>query len=126
MAGPAYYSGTMSISKNEDWVVPFLYQAATDETATSFVPIDLTGSLLKLEIRNLEIDHEALVSVFSPDNGIYITDAVGGQFTIIIERSKMTHLAEGTYYTDLVRLTPTGYQERLWEGSADVVEGTTR
>jgi hypothetical protein len=28
--------------------------------------------------------------------------------------------------SDIVRLMPNGWQERLWEGTATVVEGTTR
>jgi hypothetical protein len=35
-------------------------------------------------------------------------------------------LAPGQYVTDLVRYMASGYQERLWEGTAIVVEGTTR
>jgi hypothetical protein len=125
MAGPAYYSGQMNIAKNEDWVVPFLYQSV-DSTGTVFTPIDLTGSTLKLEIRVQETDHEALVSVFSPDGGIVINNATQGEFTILIDRAHLVYLAAGQYFTDLVRLMPTGYQERLWEGVASVVEGTTR
>jgi hypothetical protein len=125
MAGPAYYSGQMNISMNEDWIVPFLYQSV-DDTGTIFSPIDLTGSTLKLEIRIQESDHEALVSVFSPDNGIFITAATQGEFTILIERDHMLHLAAGQYFADLVRLMPNSYQERIWEGTATVVQGTTR
>jgi hypothetical protein len=125
MAGPAYYSGQMNIALNEDWIVPFLYQTV-DITGTIFSPIDLTGSTLKLEIRIQETDHEALVSVFSPGNGIIITDAIQGEFTILIDRPHLIHLSAGQYFTDLVRLTPDGYQERLWEGVALVVQGTTR
>jgi hypothetical protein len=125
MAGPSYYSGTMNISRNEDWVVPFLYQSV-DSTGTVFTPIDLTGSVLKLEIRTQETDHEALVSVSSPDDGIIINNATQGLFTIVIDRPHMIYLAPGQYFTDLVRLMPNGYQERLWEGSATVVQGTTR
>jgi hypothetical protein len=126
MAGPAYYTGVMNISKNEDWVVPFLYSAVASDGVT-MTPIDLTGSLLKLEIRKQEIDHEAIVFSFSsPDDGITITNAVGGAFTILIERDKSVRLAAGVYVTDLVRLMPNGLQERLWEGTATVVDGTTR
>jgi hypothetical protein len=125
MAGPAYYSGQMNIAKNEDWIVPFLYQMV-DQTGTVIAPIDLTGSILKLEIRIQETDHEALVSVFSPDNGIIITSATQGQFTVLIDRPHLVHLAAGEYYCDLVRLMPNGLQERVWEGQAYVVEGTTR
>jgi hypothetical protein len=124
MAGPSYYTGVMNISQNEDWVVPFLYAQSSD--GVTFTPIDLTGSLLKLEIRSAESEHEAIVSTFSPDNGIIITNAVGGSFTIVIDRSKSVRLAPGTYYTDLVRTMTSGLQERLWEGTATVVEGTTR
>jgi hypothetical protein len=125
MAGPSYYSGQMNIALNEDWIVPFVYQSV-DPTGTIYTPIDLTGSTLKLEIRIQELDHEALVSVFSPDNGIEITNAAQGAFTILIDRAHLVHLAAGQYFTDLVRLTPNGYQERLWEGVAVVVQGTTR
>jgi hypothetical protein len=125
MAGPAYYSGQINIAKNEDWIVPFVYQTV-DTTGTIFTPIDLTGSLLKLEIRVLETDHEAIVSVFSPSNGIIFTNATLGQFTILIDRLLLVRLAAGDYFTDLVRLMPNGLQERMWEGTATVVEGTTR
>jgi Flp pilus assembly protein TadG len=125
MAGPSYYSGQMNIALNEDWVVPFVYQSV-DSTGTIYTPVDLTGSTLKLEIRIQETDHEALVSVFSPNNGIIITNATQGQFTVLIDRPHLVHLAAGQYFSDLVRLTPGGYQERLWEGVAVVVQGTTR
>lgn len=115
----------MNIAKNEDWIVPFLYDTIGQDGVTRS-PIDLTGSLLKLEIRILETDHEALVSVFSPDHGIFITDASNGLFTILIDRAHLMHLAAGDYFVDLVRLMPNGYQERMWEGTATVVEGTTR
>jgi hypothetical protein len=124
MAGPAYYSAIVSIAKNEDWIVPFVYSSPNGGGAG--VPINLTGSTLKLEVRMREADHEALISVFSPDNGIVITDAAAGQFTITIARSRLSRVAAGSYFVDFVRLTPTGVQERIWEGEATIVDGTTR
>jgi hypothetical protein len=120
MAGPAFYSGVMNIAKNEDWIVPFVYREP------SGTPINLAGSTLKLEIRRQESDHEALVSISSPQNGITITNAAQGEFTILINRTLLARVAPGNYVTDLVRLMPTGLQERIWEGAAVVVEGTTR
>lgn len=125
MAGPAYYEGTMNISKNEDWIVPFIYGSYAIDGIT-ILPIDLTDSLIKLEIRVRETDHEALVSVFSPDHGIVMNDPVNGQFTIVILRDKMHHLTAGIYFADLVRLMPNGFQERILDAQAIVVEGTTR
>ena len=125
MAGPSYYTGQMNVAKNEDWVVPFLYQMV-DETGTVVSPIDLTGSTLKLALRKQEIDHEALVLVFSPDGGIMLTNPTQGLFQVVILRNLLSNLEAGQYFADMVRLMPNGYQERMWEGVAVVVEGTTR
>jgi hypothetical protein len=38
----------------------------------------------------------------------------------------LARLAAGTYFADLVRLMPNGYQERMIDAQAVVVEGTTR
>ncbi len=79
-----------------------------------------------MEIRAQESDHEVMISVASPDQGITITDAPGGAFTILIDRTTlMQQLQPGDFVTDLVRLMPNGYQERLFEGIVTVVEGTT-
>lgn len=125
MAGPAYFGITMNVAKNEDWIMPFLYGTTTDDGAT-VAPIDLTGSTLKLEMRIREVDHEAVVSVRSPDEGIDIVSAAGGSFQINILRSQLARLAVGDYFVDLVRLLSNGNQERIFEGTATVVEGTTR
>jgi hypothetical protein len=127
MPGPTYYDATVNIALNEDWIVPFVYGTyATDGVTVQ--PFDLTGSTLKMEIRVLEEDNEAIVSVFSPDNGIqfYNNDPTTGQFTINITRDKLWRLYPGTFVVDCIRLLDNGYQERLFEGSAVVVQGTTR
>ena len=115
----------MNIALNEDWLVPFIY-SYVDTNGNITGPVDLTNSLLKLEIRINEQDYEALVSVYSPDNGIQFTNATQGQFTIAIDRSHLLHLFPGTFFVDFVRLEPNGYQERIWEGQAVVVQRTTR
>jgi hypothetical protein len=125
MAGPAYYSGAMNIAKNADWVVPFLYGTLAADGVT-IIPIDLTGSILKMEIKKQEGDNEGTVYVYSPDGGIFInTDPTTGQFWIVIDRDHSIRLGAGGYVADLIRLMPNGYQERLWEGTCTVVEGTT-
>jgi hypothetical protein len=125
MAGPAYYTGVMNVAKNADWIVAFQY--GTNSSGT-LVPIDLTGSTIKMEIRVNESDNEALVHVTSRlADGVYITDPPHGLFTVAITRgNQLAILDPGQYFVDLVRLMPSGYQERIWEGTAIVVEGTTR
>jgi hypothetical protein len=127
MAGPAYYTATVNIAKNDDWVVAFEYLTPNPD-GTPGPPIDLSGSTLKLEMRAHESDNEAALWVDSnPGNGIWITNPTAGQFTIVLDRADhLARLAVGTYVIDLVRLMADNFQERLFEGTATVVEGTTR
>lgn len=127
MAGPCYYEAVVNMSLNEDWVVPFIY-GTFDTDGVTVIPIDLTGSTIKMEIREQETDNEAIVSVLSPDQGIYFDngDPTTGQFVIAVTRDKSWRLGPGQFFIDCVRLLSDGYQERLWEGVATVVEGTTR
>ena len=127
MSGPAYYTGTINISMNEDWIVPFLYQTSPDGGVTT-TPIDLTGSTLMMEIRHQETDHEVLLSLTSQGNqGIYITDAAGGAFEILITRTQLEQFFPGNFVADLVRLMPNGYVERILDCDVvTVVEGKTR
>jgi hypothetical protein len=126
MSGPAYYTGVMNISMNEDWIVPFLYETSPDGGVTH-TPIDLTGSTLMMEIRHQESDHEVVLSLASPDQGIFISDATGGAFTILITREQLAQFAPGAYVADLVRLMTNGYVERILDlDVVTVVEGKTR
>ena len=105
--------------------MPFVY--GTTDSGGVFTPLDLTGSTLKLEIRQQESDREALVWVDSSDvGGIFISNAAQGQFTITMTRAALAHLSAGNFVTDLVRVQPSGMIERMFEGTANVVEGTTR
>ena len=129
MAGPAYSTGTILISKNEDWQVSIQYLNTAVNPAG--VPIDITGSQFRLQIRTTEDQHTALVEAATPD-GIVIDDAPNGIFTILIwnEESDLTPnsfvLPIGDLVADLVRTLPDGRIERLWEGTVTVNEGTTR
>ena len=125
MPGPAYYGAIVNIAKNEDWIVPFVYAAVASDGVTT-APIDLTGSTLSLQLRKREADHIALVNVTTPNAGIVITSAPLGAFTITIVRALLVNIAPGDYVVDLVRGMPNGYQERIFEGTATIVEGTTR
>ncbi len=123
MSGPTYATGTILIAKNETWMTTLQYTTSVTSPAT---PIDLTGSRLCLQIRDREEDHSALVQVSTDDGGIFINDAVNGLFTIVIEEDRSALLPEGEFVADLIRTRPDGYDERLWEGSVTVNDGTTR
>lgn len=119
MAGPSFSSGTINVSQNADWVVNFLYTIDGE-------PIDLTGSTLNMQIRKREEENSVMVDLSSPLNGIAITDALLGEFTITIKRDITRRIPPDEYVTDITRLRPDGLVERLFEGVANINLGTTR
>lgn len=127
MPGPAPYSGTINIAKNEDWRVPleYLIDYTVSGEAENIQPLDITGSTFKMQIRKTEMDNTAVVTISSGD-GIEIIDAAGGLFELTILRVKLLRLHPGEYFADLVRTDVDGFAERLWEGKAVVVEGSSR
>jgi hypothetical protein len=125
MAGPAHYTGTVNIAQNDDWAVAFQY-ATQNPDGSMGPPIDLTGSEIIMQLRTHESDHIAMCWVDSNGNGIYITDAVNGRFEIVIDRGRLAQMTPGDYVTDIIRILPGGLQERIFEGMATVVEGTSR
>jgi hypothetical protein len=125
---PAYYTGTMNIARNADWIKPFVYSYCDDfGNPTTGVP--LGGSTLKLQIRRVEEEHEAIITVSSadPPGGITIEDAANGKFTIRITRLMLKRLPPGAYVSDLVRyIASNGYQERILSLDVNCVQGTSR
>ena len=119
--GPAYYTAQISLALNEDWIVPFVF------TNADGTPIDLTDSVLRLQFRNTDTDTHAVVSLSSDSNGIVITDATNGAFTVVIARGNQLLRANSSYVCDLVRLnTSNELQDRLFAGVAEVTMGVTR
>ena len=51
---------------------------------------------------------------------------MNGAFTVVFTRPELSRLALGDHVTDLVRLLPSRYQERIWETTAILTEGTAR
>lgn len=125
--GPAWYSGTINIAKNEDWKVQLQYNV--DYTVSGDPPniqsLDLTGSVLSLQIRKTADDKSALVTITNGD-GVTLSDPIIGMFELRISRAKLKRLHAGEYVADLVRTDLNGDIERMWEGVCVVVEGVTR
>jgi hypothetical protein len=128
MGGPSYFTGQMNVAKNEDWRVHYKYRVdwTVSGGTTNIQDFDLTGYSLRMQIRKIEADNTAVVTVSTDDSTIVITNPAGGEFDIIIPRERLRRLHAGDYVADLVTIDPTGYIDRLWEGKCVVVEGTTR
>ena len=132
MSGPAYSSGVISISKNEDWQTSMQYLTMVVDPVNG-TPINLTGSNFRLQIRSVEEAHSVLCEAATDgDGGITIFDAANGIFTMTIWNAQSpnlpnsSNLPEGDFVADLIRTLPDGREERLWEGTVTVNEGTTR
>ena len=127
MAGPALFTGNVFIAKNEDWKQAFIYEI--DYTVSgdpeNIQPKDITDHTFKMQIRKVEADHTAVVSVQSGD-GIEIVNAAGGEFQITITRDKLKRLSAGEYVCDLLIFDPEGSPDRFFDATCTVVEGTTR
>jgi hypothetical protein len=124
MAGPAYATGAILIAKNEAWITTLRYVNVLNNPDGD--PVDLTGSRLCMQIRASEAEHSALVQASTDDQSIVINDAANGLFTIILDEARTALLPEGSLVADLIRTRSDGYDERLWEGTVTVNEGTTR
>jgi hypothetical protein len=127
MGGPAFFSGTMQVAKNEDWAMAFIYNIdyTVSGSPENIVPKDITGHTFKLQIRKIEADNTAVVTATLGD-GIEITNAAGGEFQVTLKREKLYRLHAGNYSADLLITDPQGYADRFFEVACTVVEGTTR
>lgn len=127
MGGPAFFSGTMYVAKNEDWKMAFVY--SIDYTVSgepeNIQPQDITGYTFKFQIRKIEADNTAVVTA-SLGDGIEIINAAGGEFQLTLVRDKLRRLHAGDYSADLLIVDPSGYADRFFEAKCTVVEGTTR
>jgi hypothetical protein len=128
MSGPAWFSGTLNLAKNEDWKVALTYMI--DYTVSgdpeNIQPLDLEGSQFLLQIRKTEEDASAIVSISTDDGGIVITNAAAGEFELTITTTRSQRLHPGDYVADLLRTDQNGFVERVLEVACIVVEGTSR
>lgn len=115
---------------------PTIEAVPTDGNGSGFAafttvgnPINLTGSVMTMEIRQTAASAQAFVTVgsASPNTGITITSPTLGQFQIVLPKAQLALLNPGTSYVhDLIRLRTDGYTEQMWTGTITVIGGVTR
>lgn len=115
---------------------PTITAVPTDGNGSGFAafttvgnPIDLTGSVMTMEIRQTAASVQALVTVGSaaPNTGITITNPTQGQFQIVLPKAQLALLVTGTSYVhDLIRLRTDTLTEQMWTGTIVVLGGVTR
>lgn len=110
-----------------DYSRGFIYQTNDGGDPPVITPIDLTGCELRLSVRRLATDVEAMVAVGSSDEGgIEITDGPNGKFTIIISRAILDRIPAGLYVQNLVRMrADDGLIDQIWTGALTHTVGPT-
>ena len=110
-----------------DYSQGFIYQSSDGGTPPVITPIDLTGCELRLSVRRLATDVEALVAIGSSDEGgIEITDALNGMFRILITRAILDRIPAGSYVQNLVRKrADDGLIDQIWTGALTHTVGPT-
>jgi hypothetical protein len=108
-----------------DYAQAFTYATSVDGGDTT-TPVDIGGSVLRLQVRRRATDAEAMVSIGSTDEGgIEITDGPNGKFTVAISRAQLDRIPAGTYVQNLVRTRPDGLYEEIWTGTVTHTTGPT-
>jgi hypothetical protein len=115
---------------DQDFIKRFIYQSqgATDDLD----PIDLTGSVLHLDVRRHASDVEAMIDLASSraytveNGGIIIENAEAGDFTVHLPYKQLRHMRPGVYAQSLIQVRPDGLRVAVWEGTLTHKAGPTR
>lgn len=91
------------------------------------IPIDLGTDVLRFMVRAHPEDATVYIDRSSITQGIIITDAAAGAFTLVIPMALLATLTPGVYVHSLIR-TDAAYQSRqdLWRGTLTHSAGPTR
>jgi hypothetical protein len=113
---------TITVENDADFYRGFVYQT------TSGAPIDLTGSTMRMMLRRNATDVTALLSLSSDvGEGIAITSATGGTFTVLITQAQLEQLPLDTYAHSLIMTNiSSGLQTRIWNGTLTNLAGPSR
>lgn len=116
---------SLTTYSDADFIRRFIYLA--DD-----VPIDLSGSVLRLDVRSHVESHTTVVSLSSDAaysiefGGIRIINASGGEFVIHMPVTELRNMPAGDYVHSLIRQRPDQIFEPIWEGTLVHNLGPTR
>jgi len=109
----------LTTENDADFSAGFVYMTAAG------APINITGCTFHMGIRKKASDVAELLRLVTND-GIVVTNAVGGAFTLTITQAKLLKLSPGTYAQSLIMTTPAGAKIPIWKGSIKHSDGPSR
>jgi hypothetical protein len=103
-----------------DFYRQFVYQTIDN------VPIDLTGSKLRMGIRHRAADVKEELLLTTENGGLTIIDATKGKFTVMIFKAQLQKdLPVGNYEHSLIRIVG-NMHSRIWSGELVNRPGASR
>jgi hypothetical protein len=118
-------SVTLTTYSDADFIRRFVYKA-------NDVAVDLTGSVLRMDVRSNVASHTAQISLSSDAaysnefGGIRILDAAAGDFMIHLPITELRNMPAGDYVHSLIRQRPDQIFDPIWEGTLVHNLGPTR
>lgn len=110
----------ISVENDADFYRSFVYQTAAG------VPINLTGSSMRMMLRKHAADATALLMLSTDGAGIVLTNAAAGQFTVLITQEQLEHLPLDDFDHSLIMTQPSGMQVKIWSGTLTNAPGPSR
>ena len=109
----------ITCSNDADFYRQFVYQTIDG------MPIDLTGSTLRMGIRQHAIDAKENILLTTENGALAIVDASNGKFTVWIAQAQLLTLPLGNYEHSLIRILG-GMHFRVWSGTLANKPGASR
>jgi hypothetical protein len=94
-------------------------------TASTSVPIDMTGATLEMMLRRHAEDVEALLRLATDTGEIVLTDPANGFFTVFISQDSLERLGLGSFDQSNI-MTQGGLKTKIWSGTLINNAGPTR
>jgi hypothetical protein len=111
----------ITVENDADFYRSFAYQT------TAGVPINLTGVTMRMMLRKNAADVTAWLELTTdPGEGIQITSATGGTFTVLISQAQLEELPVDSYDHSLIMTAPGGLQTKIWNGTLTNTAGPSR
>lgn len=123
MAGTFHFKGTQAVEQGATGIWEFVVY--TGDTVTVGQELNLTGYLVRMQVRETPEDTDIIFQADSSGIGGIVIVAAAGKFTLTISATATAALVAGTYVYQIELVNGSGAVQRLLAGdfivSAEVV-----
>jgi hypothetical protein len=109
----------ITCQNDADFYRQFVYQTIDG------VPIDLTGSTLRMGVRHRAGDATEEILLTTENGALTINDPINGKFTLWITQKQLLDLQVGDYEHSLIRIVG-AMNYRIWSGTLINNAGASR